>query len=119
MLQTIAEEQWTKNLKELNLDQDNLPMDRAFGLLWCVESDSFKLKLEVKQLSLTRSGMLSIVSSVYNPLGMLAPVTLSAKIMQQELCRRSCGWDDAMPPLIEKSVEKVVGRCGVANIIQR
>lgn len=67
-------------------------------MLWCVESDSFKLKLEVKQQSLTRRGMLSITSSVYDPLGILAPVTLSAKMMQQELCRRRCGWDDTVPP---------------------
>lgn len=38
-----------------------------------------------------------MTSSVYDPLGMLAPVTLSAKMMQQELCRKSCGWDDALP----------------------
>lgn len=101
VLQTIAEEQRAKDLKELNLDRDNLPMERALGLLWCVESDSFKFKMEVKQQSLTRRGMLSTASSVYDPLGMLAPVTLSAKIMQQELCRRSCGWDDVMPPDIE------------------
>lgn len=42
--------------------------------------------------------MLSISSSVYDPLGFLAPVTLLAKMMQQELCRRGCGWDDELPP---------------------
>lgn len=81
----------------MNLDRDNLPMERALGLLWCVESDSFKIKVEVKQPTLSRRGMLSITNSVYDPLGILAPVTLSAKMMQQQLCRRKCGWDDAIP----------------------
>ena len=84
VLQTIPEDQRAKELKELNLDRDDLPIERALGLLWCVESDSFKFKLEVKRQSLTRRGMLSITSSVYDPLGILAPVTLSAKMMQQE-----------------------------------
>ena len=94
----LQTKQKAKELKDLDLDRDNLPLERALGLLWCVESDSFKFKMEVKQQALTRRGMLSITSSVYDPLGILAPVTLPAKIMQQELCRRSCGWDDAMPP---------------------
>ncbi|KAK0145485.1 hypothetical protein N1851_015590 [Merluccius polli] len=41
--------------------------------------------------------MLSVTSSVYDPLGFLAPVTLPAKMMQQELCRKGCGWDDDLP----------------------
>lgn len=106
MLQSIAENRWAKDIKELNLDRDDLPLERALGLLWCVESDSFKFKMEVKQQSLTRRGMLSITRSVYDPLGFLSPVTLSAKMMQQELCRRSCEWDDAMPPDIVKQWER-------------
>ncbi|XP_030596228.1 uncharacterized protein LOC115787620 [Archocentrus centrarchus] len=106
VLQSIAEDQWAKDLKELNLDRDNLPVERALGLLWCVESDSFRFKMEVKQQSLTRRGMLSTTSSVYDPLGFLSPVTLPAKMMQQELCRRGCGWDDALPADILKQWER-------------
>lgn len=80
-----------KDLKELEFSRDKLPVERALGLQWCVEMDSFKFKLEVKQQSLTRRGML------FDPLGFLAPVMLYARMMQQELCRRGCGWDDAIP----------------------
>lgn len=97
VLQALTEEQRAKDLKELDLDRDNLPMERALGLLWCVETDSFRFKMEMKRQSLTRRGMLSVTSSVYDPLGFLAPVTLPAKMMQQELCRRGCGWDDDLP----------------------
>lgn len=34
---------------------------------------------------------------MYDPLGFLTPVTLFAKMMQQEVCRKGCGWDDAIP----------------------
>lgn len=80
-----------KDLKELEFSRDKLPVERALGLQWCVEMDSFKIKLEVKHQSLTRRGMLSVTSSVYDPLGFLSLVMLSAKMMQQELCRRGCG----------------------------
>lgn len=97
VLQTVPVDRRAKDLKELDLDRDQLPLERALGLQWCVETDSFKFKLEVKRQSFTRRGMLSVTSSVYDPLGFLAPVMLSAKMMQQELCRRGCGWDDAIP----------------------
>nr|XP_029137104.1 uncharacterized protein LOC114921369 [Labrus bergylta] len=51
----------------------------------------------LKEQPSTRRGMLSVISSVYDPLGFLAPITLPAKIMLQELCRRRCGWDDNIP----------------------
>ena len=49
--------------------------------------------MEIHQASPTRRGMLSVSSSVYDPLRFLAPVLLPAKIMLQELCRRNFGWD--------------------------
>lgn len=83
VLQAISEEQRAKDLKELDLDRDSLQLERALGLQWCVGTDSFRFKMEMKQQSLTRRGMLSVTSSVYDPLGFpLAPVTLPAKMMQ-------------------------------------
>ena len=31
-----------KDVKELNLEKDELPMERALGVGWCIESDKFK-----------------------------------------------------------------------------
>lgn len=97
VLQTLPEEHRAKDLKELNLDMDKLPLERALGLRWCAETDSFNFKMEIHQAACTRRGMLSVSSSVYDPLGFLAPVLLPAKIMLQELCRRNFGWDDTVP----------------------
>lgn len=38
-----------------------------------------------------------MVSSIYDPLGMLAPVILSAKQILQELCGLKVAWDDLIP----------------------
>lgn len=122
VLQSVTEENRAMNLKELNLDRDELPMERALGLLWCVETDCFKFKMVNKEQPHTRRGLLSIVSSVYDPLGFLSPVTLPAKSILQELCRRGCKWDDVIPGDLEqqwtswlKDLEKVksfkVSRC--------
>ncbi|XP_063068882.1 uncharacterized protein LOC134460379 [Engraulis encrasicolus] len=97
VLQALSEDQRAKDLKELDMDRDELPVERALGLRWCVEEDTFTFKLDLPQRSYTRRGMLSVASSVYDPLGFLAPVMLPAKQMLQELCRRTVGWDDAIP----------------------
>ena len=37
------------------------------------------------------------MSSVYDPLGLLSPYILRAKMFFQLLCKQGCDWDDAMP----------------------
>ena len=46
---------------------------------------------------LTRRGILSTVSSVYDPLGFLAPLILVGKSLLQDLCRGKVEWDDPIP----------------------
>ncbi len=46
---------------------------------------------------LTRRGILSVISSIYDPLGFLSPVILRAKIILQDLCRERIGWDSIIP----------------------
>lgn len=86
----------------MDLYIDKLPVERALGLQWCVETDDFNFGMEMKHRALTRRGMLSANSSIYDPLGILAPVTLQGKIMKQELRKRGCSWDDPLPQDILK-----------------
>lgn len=39
-------------------------------------------------------GILLVVSSMYDPLGFVAPVILPAKSLLQSLCKRKYGWDE-------------------------
>lgn len=106
VLQAIPEDFQSKNLHELDLDRDKLPLDRALGLQWCIETDTFKFKLKLKEKPPTKRGMLSIISSVYDPLGFLAPLLLPAKLLLQELCRKKCDWDDPIPPDFQQKWNK-------------
>ncbi|KAK0131367.1 hypothetical protein N1851_033910 [Merluccius polli] len=103
---SLPEDLKSKNLHELDLDRDKLPLDRALGLQWCIETDTFKFKLKVKEKPPTKRGMLSIISSVYDPLGFLAPLVLPAKLLLQELCRTKCDWDDPIPPAFQQKWKK-------------
>ena len=87
--QSIPLEDRAQNIKELELGQYRLPVERALGVHWCVESDSLKFRIELKDIPCTRRGILSTISSVYDPLGLIAPVVLVGKRILQEICKGS------------------------------
>ena len=98
VLEQIPEEERSKETKALDLHRDILPIERALGVQWCVQSDSFGFRIILNNKPVTRRGILSTVSSIYDPLGFIAPLTLVAKQILQELCRsKSLGWDDNIP----------------------
>ena len=74
VLKTIPEAGRTKEVKTLDL-----PVERALGVKWCVETDTFGIKVDIKFKPPTRRGILSNVSSVYDPLGLATPFVLPAK----------------------------------------
>ena len=57
----------------------NLPDAQGFGILWNVEADTLGFKIAIKEKPLTRRGMLSTLSSIYDPLGLGAPFLLKVK----------------------------------------
>lgn len=81
-----------KGVKDLDLE--DLPLERALGVHWCAEDDVFTFQVTLKEQPCPRQGILSIVSSMYDPLGFLAPVTFPAKHLLQELCRLNLSWDE-------------------------
>ena len=80
-----------------DLDFDKLPIERALGVQWNISSDQFGFRIVIKDRSARRRGILSIVSSVYDPLGFVAPFILNAKLILQDLCRTKLDWDDIIP----------------------
>ena len=93
VLLSILEEDRATDVKDLDLGHNILPMERALGVQWCTNSDSFKFQLTVPERPMTRRGILSVVSALYDPLGFLAPVILPAKQILRTLCEEKCGWD--------------------------
>lgn len=91
VINSIPVSERATEVKTLDLDHDTLQIEKALGVQWCVESDFFNFKLELNKQPLTRRGILSMVSSVYDPLGFLAPFVLKAKCILQELCKMQLG----------------------------
>ena len=59
---------------------------------WNYANDNLEFGVHLKDKPFTRRSILSVVASLFDPLRFVAPVTLSAKLLLQEL-----GWDEAVP----------------------
>ena len=64
VLEAIPEDDLAKGLKNLDLRQNTLPMERALGVQWCMETDTFQFRITLQDKPLTRRGILSTVSSI-------------------------------------------------------
>ena len=98
VLESLPEAERSKEVKSIALDCDDLPVERALGVQWCVQSDSFGFRIVISSKPFTRRGVLSAVSSIFDPLGFIAPFTLLAKKLLQDLCcHKDLDWDDDIP----------------------
>ena len=106
VIDTVPEDLRAKSLQELSLEDSTLPQESALGLQWNVEGDFFTYKIDLKEKPATRRGLLGTTASLYDPLGLVAPVTLVPKLVQQELCRLQLDWDDEIGADKTEAVKK-------------
>ena len=79
VLDAIPQSELTKDLKNIDFETEKLPVERALGMQWNVENDKFLYNINIMEKPSTRRGMLSITSSIYDPLGFVSPLILRAK----------------------------------------
>ena len=93
------------SLKEFELCK-KLPVERALGVVWFVENDSFGFRISIEDQPLTRRGILSTISSIYDPCGLGSPFLLRGRKILQEITADKDGWDDPVPEAHASSWER-------------
>lgn len=81
------------------------------GLKWIQDRDTIgvKINFELQTWSkFTKRSTLSLVSRVFDPLGILSPVTITGKILIQSIWKEEIGWDEVIPDRIQAKVESYV-----------
>ena len=91
VLNSIPPEDRAADKRNPDLVSNDPEIERALGVHWCIETDTLQFRIELKDKPLSRRGILSTVSSIYDPLGLVAPVILQGKRILQELCRDGVG----------------------------
>lgn len=73
---------------------------KTLGLYWSAKSDIFEFIVRIKpsdRNSVTKRFILSVTSQIFDPLGLVGPVTVKAKVMLQKLWQLNLGWDETIP----------------------
>ena len=91
VLESIPTQERAKDVA--NLDFEHFPTDRALGVSWDIESDNIVFNINPQSCDATRRNILSVISSLYDPLGIVSPYLLPAKLLLQDLCKREVAWD--------------------------
>ncbi|XP_043211405.1 uncharacterized protein LOC122375894 [Amphibalanus amphitrite] len=79
-----------------------LPRERVLGLNWDMEDDTLCIDVTLPCKPATRRGILSSVSTIYDPLGLISPCILAAKNILKRLCVDKYSWDDLIPEDMER-----------------
>ncbi|XP_076686033.1 uncharacterized protein LOC143378078 [Andrena cerasifolii] len=72
----------------------------ALGVRWSLADDSFRVHVHSPSAdgAVTRRLVLSTIAKIFDPLGLVSPVTVNAKIFMQSLWLKHLDWDSPLPP---------------------
>ena len=75
--------------------------EKIFGIVWNRHKDTLHFDLmgiasKAEGLVATERNVLQVLSGIFDPLGLISPITVTAKILLQEVCETKRGWDDEL-----------------------
>ena len=97
VIEAFPPEDRAKEIKDLNFLTDDLPLQRSLGVSWNIATDTFTFQISNDEKPYTRRGVLSMVNSLYDPLGFVAPVTIQGRLLLRELSKQAEDWDSLLP----------------------
>ena len=105
VLKQLPAKTLAKNLQEVEVFSEGPVLEHALGIKWDLSTDTLGFSVDLPDRPLTRRGILSSVSSLYDPLGLVSPYTLQGKKIIKRLCVDGCDWDDPVPDEVVLSWE--------------
>ncbi|XP_036146761.1 uncharacterized protein LOC118646920 [Monomorium pharaonis] len=85
------------------IEFEDATMIHVLGLCWNPVKDNFQFSATVTTPKIiTKRTVLSTIAKIFDPLGLLAPIIITAKIFIQELWSIKLSWDDTLPSLPSK-----------------
>ena len=96
LVEEIPLEDRAKEVKEFNAQVHS----KALGIKWEVVPDSFSIsigKLYRSDSPVTKRQMLSVLASMYDPLGLVSPCVMKGKMIFQDATRLKVDWNCELP----------------------
>ena len=83
---------------EVDLDTDPLPCAKTLGVWWQATEDVFTFKENAPEDAMvyTKRNFLKKIATLFDPIGFLAPFTIRAKMLLQDMWTAGLEWDDEL-----------------------
>ena len=91
----------------------NKDVKNVLGLKWDIAKGELlfsftNIFIDADVQTITKRHILKIISSIFDPLGILGPAVIKLKMMFQELCSMKCSWDEPLDPEFVRRWKKCV-----------
>ena len=103
LLKQIPESEHAENTELVKKDTSS----KVLGVIWDVHEDAFKFETSPPQPvgEITRRRMLSCLSAIYDPLGLMNPLIVQGKLVLQQATQCKISWDDEVPCSLQQKWE--------------
>lgn len=93
----------------------------TLGMQWDTSTDqiSYKISFDKEKIHITKRNVLSEIASLFDPLGLLAPSVMQAKVFMQKLWLAKVGWDEELSQELKeewKKIKSTLARCAKIRV---
>ena len=97
-------------------DSQSVPSSKVkvLGLSWNTDNDTLSVEIPSIKFSnpVTKRSVVSALAKIFDPLGLLLPITVRGKILIQDLWREKIGWDQVLSEQLTDQFLKLIGDLG-------
>ena len=95
-------EDQASDFRNVDFSLDTVTVQRALGVLWDISADAFTFKVSLEKRPFTRRGVLSMLNSLYDLLGLPASVIVRGKLLLRSMMANISNlqpesWDEPLP----------------------
>ena len=123
--------QWASNRSELVSNLPSCLKDQSvsfysdkddtintLGLQWSPKSDLFHFYPNLVKGNITKRSLVSRVSRIFDPLGLISPILIPAKIFLQSLWLHKVAWDEGLSPHLANDWSVIEENIQSAKIVE-
>ncbi|XP_076383559.1 uncharacterized protein LOC143260822 [Megalopta genalis] len=113
---TVTATHSTERNRVIAVDKD----PKTLGLLWSPTTDHLMFRVESPQNQrVTKRTILSEIAQIFDPLGLISPIVIVAKLILQQLWQTQIGWDQSIPQNLHSQwlqYRQDISKVGAMNI---
>ena len=98
-----ATDEQTYRKQQLNVSKQE---SKLLGLMWNKREDTLSIAVSKEEVQSSKREVLGKLAQPYDPLGLIAPLTLEGKQIYRDICKSQRAWDAPLDESLHKRCQK-------------